>query len=377
MGPLAARAGESPTDTMILRALWGVTRFCGHCGITLFLQNEVCQPARFNTVACVETHVKAAKGCFEDSFCDILFWHFQKAEQSTKTVRPATQWTQNASDLMRFMARSQLTASAGCRCLVVDDHFHPLHHIPQKKGGLGMTETPAVCPLCAQVCMLDPDILPQTVICVQCGAALSPRRHGAAVLLEPNARPETQEKPEVLALLAQAEKERKPDRAHALMEQALAMDGESFATHRALLYHGRLYETARRPGDFTLIKSYLLHRYEEPDRYTPAQRAAIAEELFALPLLLRTCALSGDAEACMDAYLRHLTGEYLRLFIRGRTSVSNGVFGFSRPLDSVRRACAAIWETMSEQVCQDTDLTSSQREKLQRAMEESFDAEFR
>jgi len=246
------------------------------------------------------------------------------------------------------------------------------------KGGIRMPASPAVCPLCARVHALDPRALPESLRCEGCGAALKPRAHGAAVMLETTedekkADPPA-EKPEVEALLARAAQERKPDRAHACIVQALEADPDSFAANRALLYHGKLYEVVRRPGDFSLVKCYLLHVFEEPERYTPSQRDERVEELFRDPQLARTAALSGDEAAFLREYVRRLAREYVSIFIRGRSSIGRGAFGFPRSADVVRQRCAEVVATMEHNLRDEPRLTAEQCELLSEALRHGLTA---
>jgi len=231
-----------------------------------------------------------------------------------------------------------------------------------------MTNLPAVCPLCARVNELDPQKLPESLCCEGCGAMLTPSVHGLAVILTEKKAGPPPEKPEVEELLKRAAREQKPDRAYALISQALEADPESFAAHRALLYHGKLYKVVRHPGDYSLIKCYLMHMFEEPKQYTVAQRDAQIKELFHDPLLARTCALSGDEDAFLREYLGHLAGEYLRIFVRGRNTVGQGIFGFARSAETVRVRCAEIATGMERNVRTEERLTEEQRELLCEAL---------
>ncbi len=237
-----------------------------------------------------------------------------------------------------------------------------------------MAAIPAVCPNCARVHELDAQALPDMLVCDNCATSLRPERHGAAVLLVIHKPGPAPERPEVAALLERAAKERKPDRAHALLRDALALDPESFASHRALLYHGRLHETVRKPGDFSFIKCYLLHMYEEPGRYSAAQRDTMVEELLRDPLLERTRALSGDGEGFLCEYLRHLSGEYLRIFVRGRSGISKTMFGLPRSHDAVQLLCGDVLAVMEHHVQDDPRLDQEQRAALREALRQAFEA---
>jgi len=241
-----------------------------------------------------------------------------------------------------------------------------------------MTRLPAVCPVCARVHELDPRTLPESLSCGGCGATLRPCAHGAAVVLEAqregNQAGLSPENPEVEDLLARAEKERKPDRAYAHILLALETDPDSFAANRALLYHGKLHEAVRRPGDYSVIKSYLLHMFEEPESYTPEQREARLEELFCDPQLMRTAALSGDGSTFLREYIQRLANEYMTIFVRGRSSVSRGVFGFSRSSDSVRERCAEIVAVMERNIQAEPGITAEQCGLLSEALTKGLGA---
>ena len=237
-----------------------------------------------------------------------------------------------------------------------------------------MATSPAVCPHCARVHALVVEELPESLYCEGCNIMLVPRAHGAAVMLVELKAGPPPEKPEVEDLLARAAKERRPDRAHKLMVQALALDPNSFAANRTLLYHGKLYEVVKRPGDYSLIKCFLLNIFEDPQRYTPEALDERVKELFADPQLARTADLSGDGADFLREYLRHLAREYMTVFVRGRNSVGRGVFGFSRSADSVRERCGQIVAIMESNVRAEPRLTAEQRELLSEALTYALDA---
>jgi hypothetical protein len=221
---------------------------------------------------------------------------------------------------------------------------------------------------------MSPQELPASLRCEGCGAALKPRAHGAAVLLEQEAAGPPSEKPEVEALLARAAQERKPARAHARIQEALAIHPDSFAANRALLYHGRLYEIVKRPLDYMLIKCYLYNIFDNPVGYTSSQLDERVKELFFDPQLVRTAALSGDEAAFLPQYVRNLAGEYLRIFVRGRSSVGRMAFGLSRSDDSVRQRCGRIVAIMERNLRAEPRLTEAQRELLSEALALGLDA---
>ncbi|MDR3051118.1 MAG: hypothetical protein LBU67_05300 [Oscillospiraceae bacterium] len=270
-----------------------------------------------------------------------------------------------------------------------------------------MPQAPAVCPLCAHVHTLDAGNLPDTLRCA-CGAMLTPRRNGAAVLLlaadagdpGPEQPGHTQgspsahmraatagskaeagiarapENPQVAELLRRADAEQSPAKRYALYQQALALDGDSLAANLALLHHGRLHEGIRHPNDYGIFKAYLFHIYEQPGDYTPQARQDKAREFFDHPLLQKALSLSADADATLDAYLHRLAREYVQLFLRGRNAISHHIFGFSRGEQDVARTCASIVAAMLDRIAQDDCLTPDERTRLAAALRAVFCAEF-
>ena len=240
-----------------------------------------------------------------------------------------------------------------------------------------MATVPAVCPACAKVHALDVEHLPETLTCA-CGAELVPTRYEAAVMLhKPRARAAAPaERPEVAALVAQADATKHPKKQYDLLQKAAALDPDSFLANRALLYHGRLHECVQRPGDFSCIKCHLLDMYHAPASYTDAQLEAMVTELFADPLLARTLALSGDAEGCLHEYLLQLARGYVSLFLRGRSDVSRTFLGFSRPQSEVQDWCAHAVADMRAAVREDARLEEPQRGQLLHALEVAFVLDF-
>ncbi len=239
-----------------------------------------------------------------------------------------------------------------------------------------MSTIPAVCPRCGAVHQLTPDALPEMLVCA-CGAQLRPESHGAAVLLNETTPEQARtEKPEVQALLTQAEAEKQPDKRYALYQKALMLDPDSFAVRWALLMHGRLHECVKRPGDFSVIKCYLLHLYEESGAYKEEKRRAVTEELFHSADLTDVLTRGGDAQRTMQAYLQQLSQDYIALFLRGRTEISHHMFGFARPQDDIAKLCATVVAGMRGRVLRDQELTEEQRDQLHRALGAAFEREF-
>ena len=130
-------------------------------------------------------------------------------------------------------------------------------------------------------------------------------------------------------LLHEAAQSDDPAYAHACLKRAETLDPDSLAVQRALLMLGRLHERGKKPADYSLIKSYLLHSFEHPEKYTEAALEAAADELFRGPQLLRCLDLAPDPQAFLEQYLDDLAAEYIRIFIAGDSSHAPRVFGLS------------------------------------------------
>lgn len=130
-------------------------------------------------------------------------------------------------------------------------------------------------------------------------------------------------------LLHEAAQSDDPVYAHACLKRAEMLDPQSLAVQRALLMLGRLHERGKKPADYSLIKSYLLHSFEHPEKYTEAALEAAADELFRGPQLLRCLDLAPDPQAFLEQYLDDLAAEYIRIFIAGDSSHAPRVFGLS------------------------------------------------
>lgn len=234
-----------------------------------------------------------------------------------------------------------------------------------------MTTVPAICPACAQVLQVDIETLPEVYTCPHCGAELTHQLNGVTVAFFPvvKKRPEREE---VLALLEKAEAQPDPKKKHKLLQEAIALDPESYQANLALLMLGKLYERDRRPGDYRMIKCYLLHMFEEPGQHSEEERAEMVRELTADPLLLRVMALSADEQAFWREYLGRLSMEYLNVFVKGRNGISRLAFGIPRSGKDVARGVAAVTRVMIRNVSEERQLEALQRQQLRDTLRETY-----
>ncbi len=162
-------------------------------------------------------------------------------------------------------------------------------------------------------------------------------------------------------LLHEARTADDPVYAYACLKRAEMLEPSNLKVQRALLMHGRLHERDRRQGDYTIIKSYLLHIFEHPEQYTEEGLRQAAEELFSGPQLLKCLALAPNRDAFLEEYIGDLAEEYMRVFISGDSSHAPRVLGLAsksrlhsflaRPTaDTVRNALQSPYLTREQQL---------------------------
>ena len=69
-------------------------------------------------------------------------------------------------------------------------------------------------------------------------------------------------------LLYEAKLSDDPVYAYACLTKAETLDPDNLSVQRALLMLGRLHERGRDPADYSAIKSYVLHSFEHPEKYS-------------------------------------------------------------------------------------------------------------
>ena len=162
-------------------------------------------------------------------------------------------------------------------------------------------------------------------------------------------------------LLHEAKVTDDPVFAYACLKRAEIMAPDSLEVQRALLMHGRLHERGRVAGDYSVIKCYLLHSFEHPEKHSQQEQEQMARELFNDPYLKNCLDLSPQPEAFMKDYLAELCAEYMHIFIAGDTSHAPLVFGLAtkgmlhrylaKPAnDLLRNALSSPWLSMEEQL---------------------------
>lgn len=130
-------------------------------------------------------------------------------------------------------------------------------------------------------------------------------------------------------LLIRAELEAEPVNKHAYLTRAEELEPDNLKVQKALLLLGRLHERDPKHIDFSVIKSYLFHAFEHPEKHTEAEKERMARTFFDEDRLRRCLALSPDPDAFLRDYLEALGREYVHLFIASDSSHVPSLFGFS------------------------------------------------
>lgn len=168
--------------------------------------------------------------------------------------------------------------------------------------------------------------------------------------------------------------EKKPKKKYAIIQEALRVNPDDLEANRALLFHGRLHEPMTRGSgiDFSIIKCYLLHIFDDPSAYSDAVLDAKYDELLRDAQLQRTMTLSGDPETFFADYIGRLAFEYIDLFLRGDSKYASVAFGFARSMDSIARRVAPVVRHMLDEIAISARLTGEERALLLTAVREGY-----
>lgn len=234
---------------------------------------------------------------------------------------------------------------------------------------------PLICPGCGGRMDIEQDRELVPFSCPYCAAALTPQKNGQAVFLKagPASMRESASKPgaEAAALLQSAQAESDPVKRYALLKKAEEAAPEDLRVQKALLLHGRLHERDKRKVDFSIIKCYLLHIFEEPEAYPPSRREEKLTELFSEDRLQKAMAMAPDPEAFLKDYLSALSAEYINLFLMGSSRHMKPLFGLSLGGKPARLLAEPASVILSHMLAEQA-LAPLRRETLARAFYEAF-----
>lgn len=212
-----------------------------------------------------------------------------------------------------------------------------------------------ICPRCRREI-----VQPQAAFCPFCGSRLTeegiPLPKGAADLLQ------------------KASQQPNNRKKLALLRQAREMYPDSLAVEEEWLFQGKLPEKTALVLDYSGIKCHLLHLYLTPEAFDEARQAAMREELFGDPQLLRCLSLADSPEAFTAHYLERLCREFIQVFLMGSNEYMPRFMGFQVERNAAR-VLAKPTAQMLRAIRGDDALTPEQRAGLSAAMEAAFAAE--
>ncbi len=249
---------------------------------------------------------------------------------------------------------------------------------------------PLICPGCGGRLDVEPERKLVPFSCPYCMKRLEPQRNGQAIVLKAASNAAslsqaasahasgqaalTNPVDTAGALLQKSQEEGDPKKRYALLLEAEKANPDNLNVQKALLLHGRWHERDRRKLDFSVIKCYLLHAFEEPKAHTAIQREQMVDELFHEERLGRAMSIAPDPRSFLQEYLTALSQEYIRLFLKGSSKHMRPVFGFA-PAGKPSKLLAAPAAGMIRSMLGDPLLTDEEQETLARAFYEGFDLE--
>lgn len=184
-------------------------------------------------------------------------------------------------------------------------------------------------------------------------------------------KPVVDDRMNALQLLHAAKTSDDPLFAHACLQRAEVLAPDSLDVQRALLLHGRLHERDRRQADYSIIKSWLLHALEHPEKHSEEEQRRMTRELFDEKRLQDCLRMADNPEAFLEGYLAALCDEYMRIFIAGEASHAPRVFGFSAKA-SLHKYLATPVSDMIHNVYMSPFLSEAEQGRLARCVYRSF-----
>ncbi len=238
---------------------------------------------------------------------------------------------------------------------------------------------PLICPGCGGRMDIETERELVPFSCPYCALPLAPQKNGQAVVLKASPVPQSRQDPpaaeDVSGLLRRAQEESDPVKRFSLLQKAEQAAPNDLQIQKALLLHGRLHERDRRKLDFSVIKCYLLHAFEEPEDHPFAQREDMIRELFSEERLVKAMAMAPDGQAFLMDYLTSLSGEYIHLFLRGSSRYMKPIFGFA-PAGKPAKLLSSPAADMIRCMMKEPALSQEERNMLASAFYKAYAKEF-
>lgn len=134
---------------------------------------------------------------------------------------------------------------------------------------------------------------------------------------------------DVDTLYARGRSAEDPRDAHAFLSRAEELAPEDLRIQKELLLRGDLHKRDSHNITFFVIKCYLLHAFEHPEKHSEEEKQRMARELFDHERVKKCLSIAPDAQEFLYDYLLDLCREYVRLFIAGDTSHTRALLGIT------------------------------------------------
>ena len=134
---------------------------------------------------------------------------------------------------------------------------------------------------------------------------------------------------DVDTLYARGRSAEDPRDAHAFLARAEELDPTDLRIQKELLLRGDLHKRDSRNITFFVIKCYLLHGFEHPEKHSEDEKKMMARDLFDHERVHKCLAIAPDRTEFLKDYLYDLCREYVRLFIAGDTSHTRALLGIT------------------------------------------------
>lgn len=156
-----------------------------------------------------------------------------------------------------------------------------------------------------------------------------------------------------------------------ILEKAMKDCPDQPALEWEYLFIGHEKKQKRMRVDFSIIKSYIMYIWLTPKEFDKDTAAAMREEVFGDPQLIRCLDMAKDRDQCLNDYLSRLCAEFIDVFLDGDSRFNRSLFGFK--LDNRREKwMAEPAATVIRNMREDPVLTDDQKQMLVRHFYQVF-----
>ena len=156
-----------------------------------------------------------------------------------------------------------------------------------------------------------------------------------------------------------------------ILQQGLEACPDSREIAWEMLFVGEPAPKRTRELDFSIIKSWILEIYLNPDDFSEEKRDRMRAQLFDAPELRQCLERFSDPEAKQREYLLRLCEEYVALFLEGNNKIMGNILGFQIDRNKEKKLAAPVAK-MIGRIRKDEKLLPEQREQLWKALYQAY-----